>query len=653
MLGGLTGCQSQQPSKRGIHTVKVRNIHSYVEFVARQRERNQDSKVSAADSHYAETIFEENLGLELDGYAYHPNFVEFTLGGLFGLLQHDYEATFATTDRSSSDDGTVLEFDAVGHFLKKKKYPGSIYARRYRAIQPRPFQASLDTTSENYGFNWQYVSSKTPTYIQFNQTKVNLDPLDDAEEETRQVNTDFRFETAYKFSESNVLSLTYNRRSVEEEPFGFDYDSDEVTLAHRLNFGDARQHTLESELNYFDQRGTFEINRARWRETLRLQHTEDLRSIFQFEAIQREQGTLAGLDAIKETSYFGSAMLEHNLYDSLVTQIMGYAQTQEFDSDATNDRYGGQLSLDYRKKNPWGRLLANYVSLYQKEDRDGRDLVIQVIDERHTLRDPDPAVLDGTNINVGSIQIMNADRSRLLQLGRDYSITMFVDRVEIRRVPTGFIADGDAILVSYTFDLGSAFQLDTIGQNVHVRQDFSFGLSPYYRLRWQDQTISPSMAAGIIAEDIEAHIFGVEYRWRRFRFSAEHEDHHSSINPFKAIRLSATLGHRFKTGGIGSIRTRWIDISREPPNDRDTTLFTVEGRYRQYLARGLTFEGSVLYRSEDDSRDGDDDGFDLDLSLEWLIRQTELRITYELGRFEDDFAKTDYTALYVQLRRHL
>jgi hypothetical protein len=59
----------------------------------------------------------------------------------------------------------------------------------------------------------------------------------------------------------------------------------------------------------------------------------------------------------------------------------------------------------------------------------------------------------------------------------------------------------------------------------------------------------------------------------------------------------------------------------------------------------------VLYRTEDDSVSGDDEGVDVDLSLEWIVRETELRLTYEYGRFEDDFAENNNQLLLVQFRR--
>lgn len=654
VFAGITGCQAPAAGQNDVRRVDITDIEGYVELMTRQRERDRVSKVGGRDQNTKEAIFEEDLQLETDGYVYHPNLLEFTLAGLFGLVQHRFEDNYAGRAESVSDSGTALEFDVNGHYFKEKKYPGWMYARRYRRFEPRPFQSSLEATTENYGLTWQHLDEKMPTTVQFDHIKVDLDPL--SQDENRfwlggQQVTTFRYDTEYRFSQDNVLSLLYDRKSVKEEPFGFNYDSDEVTLSHRLDFGDQRQHKLESELNYIDQTGSFNIERARLRETLRLQHTANLRSIFNAELTDRTQGSQNTVDPLGERFYYISGMLEHRLYESLISQLRAFAQTQRFESGSEIDRFGSRIRFDYRKKNPLGGLQADYQVYLHREDRRAGDQNLEFIDQRRTLQDPEPTILQEANIQTSSIRITNLDRTHLYQVGRDYTLDAFADRVEIRRVPTGQTADGEAVLVSYVANLGGSFQLDTLGQDLGIRHNFEFGLSPYYRLRWQDQTVSPQTSDSVIAEDITAHIIGAEYRRKQLRLNAEYENYDSALRPFNALRLSGSFRHRFESGASGTVQARWTDISRDPPNARDTTLFTVEALYRHPITHSLTVEGSALYRSEEDSVSGNNDGLDLDFSLEWFIRKTELRITAEYGQFETDFAKNENSALYVQLRR--
>ena len=208
MVAGIGGCQTAPRGGQGVRNLAVTDIRGRLEYVARVREQEQKSKVGAGDTSFKESIFEENLKLETEGSVYHPNFLEYALAGLFGLQQRDFERTYDERGRTSGDDGDVFEFDFEGHFLKKKPYPGTVYARQYRSLVPRPFLSSLQTTTTNYGFVWQYVDPKMPTNLQFNSTDVKLQPLDDEEEESHQKNEELRFETAYKFSEYNELTFT-------------------------------------------------------------------------------------------------------------------------------------------------------------------------------------------------------------------------------------------------------------------------------------------------------------------------------------------------------------------------------------------------------------------------------------------------------------
>ncbi len=254
-------------------------------------------------------------------------------------------------------------------------------------------------------------------------------------------------------------------------------------------------------------------------------------------------------------------------------------------------------------------------------------------------------------MDVSSILLTAEDRITLFIAGRDYTTRTVGDRIEIRRVPTGRILNEQPVLIDYLYALGGEFTLDTFSQNFSLRQDFNFGLSPYYRLRWQDQTLVPNQAEGALAEDLTSQTIGTEYRWRILRLFAEYQDYDSNITPYEAVRLGADLTHRFKSGATGKIRARWSDVTYFPPNDRDNQFFTIEGRYRHPLTEHLTLESAVLYRHEKDSLTGPNEGVDIDLSLEWLVRQTEVRLTFEYGDYEDEFARNDNSALFLQIRR--
>lgn len=652
----LAGCRTQPTTADGITALEFTGFGGHADFIVRRRERELESKTTASRTRSEETIFEESLSLKTEGYAYHPNLLEFALGGVFGLVQEDFKDIVDGRKRDSTNSGNLLEFDIDARLLKKRPYPMTVFAHRRRGLVPRPFLSSLETTTTNYGLTWQYVSKKTPTTFQFSHTDARLDPLfmsaGTGEQEGRQRNTELRFETGYHFSDDHRLSLVYEHRSVDEKPFELNYDADEATLTHRLAFGSEHQHDLRSELNYLDQRGTISIERARWREDLRLKHSDTLQSLFQFEALNRDrQGRSRDAPQVEERSLYLSGSLQHQLYLSLTTQLRAFVRKQEFEPDLELTRWGGQTDFNYRKTNRWGVLHANYGVRVERNDHRGSVRATEIIDEVHTFRDPEPVTLGNRNVTVGSITVRAEDRVTFYHRGWDFSVQTVGNRIEVYRIPTGRIADGETVLIDYLFNLGGTFKLDTVGHHLGIRQNFDFGLSPYYRFEWQDQTVSPTSATGAIAEDITGNVAGVEYRKASLRLFAEYEDRDSTVNPFVSSRLGASYTHRFKSGAEMSLQTRWTDTSHGPPNKRDLKLLTLEGRHRHPITPNLTVEGSVLYRDGEDSFSDDTEGVDVSLSLEWLIRETRIKMSFEHSEYEDGYAWNDSSALFVHVRR--
>ena len=132
---------------------------------------------------------------------------------------------------------------------------------------------------------------------------------------------------------------------------------------------------------------------------------------------------------------------------------------------------------------------------------------------------------------------------------------------------------------------------------------------------------------------------------------AEYEDHDSTINPFAGSRLGASYTHRFESGAETSLHARWTDISHGEPNKRDVSLLTLEGRHRHPITPDLTVEGSVLYRDGEDSLSRDTEGVEVSLSLEWVIRETKIRMRLEHSEFEDEYTSNDSSAVFVHVRR--
>ncbi|MBI5863119.1 MAG: hypothetical protein HZB38_01135 [Planctomycetes bacterium] len=638
-------------------------MHGYLDLSGRWWYQSQESKVGAEDSSWRERFFQESLTLETKGSIYHPNLVEFAANGTFGLLQYESQEVTNGLHSNGGQDGTLWGFDVSANILKQKQYPGFVYARRAETIEPRIFQSSVRTTTTAYGIQWQYLSPTMPTRLRIDWIDVMLEPFSQTREGGERKNLTGRFDTAWKFSEHNVLSLTYEHQSVDEwsglpsessdtsAQTTNNYESDDVLLAHRYDFGEKHEQSLTSELNWFEQAGDLDTLRKRWRETLRLKHSEELRSWYDLEYLDQSRGGLAGTESVDERSWRASGAVEHRLYESLVTQLNAFGQRQEFNLGADLDRYGGEARFDYNKKTPWGTLLASYSGRMEKQTSRGGAFIIAIREEAHTFRDPDPITLANTNVETSTLVVRAQDRITFYQRDRDFRLRINGDRLELERIPTGRIADGQTIIIDYTYSTGGDYDLDTTSQNAQLRHNFDFGLAPYYQWRWQDQTISPADAEGAAPEDIDAQIVGVEGNWGGLQASAEYEDHFSSINPFTGKRLQAGYTHRFRFDGAGTVRAAWTEMDYAAPRNQNVEFLTLEARYRQQIGDRFSVEGGVLYRKVNDTLRGPQHGIDANAALLWKFRGIELGINGEFKQFDDDFARSDSTRVMVQLRR--
>ncbi len=651
LAGAGVSCQGDPSVLGDVQQPPIRRTGGHVELSARVRSEERKPKVRDGTDTEDERIIREAVRVDTAGYVYHPRLLEYTAGGLFGLVQSDFESSIAGSDRSNSDDGETIEYDLTAELLNQTVYPVTLFAHRHDDLVPRPFSASERQVLSETGALWQYLDEVTPTSVQYTSRRLKFDPIDDTDVERDKSVDELNVETEYVASDDLSFDLDYTRQSVSEDPFDIDYDVNDLRLGGQYRFGEESEHRLDVDASVYDQSGSLELERNQWRNRLELKHSDTLRSWFQTEVTNRSQRGLSG-DSIDDDTLRAAATLEHRLYESLVSQVGGYLEHQEFSAGPVIDRTSAFARLDYRKKNRWGVLTANYSIEGQESDRSGRNQIISVIDESRTFVDPDPIVLSDPNVVESTIRITDVTSLTVYREGTDYRVREFANRTEIRRIPTGTIANGETVLLDYEIRNGADFTLSTLYQRFGIRQYFPSGLTPYYRLERQDQSISGSREFAPIPEDITAHVVGIEFVGAVVQAMAEYEDHDSSIAPFTARRLGAGYTHRFENDATGGLNARFTDVDWSAPMERDRTFFDLYGSYRHPLSERLTFESDLRYLKQEDSISGNDEGLGLEFTLEWLFRQSELTVTYQIGRFENDFAENATSLLTVNFVRH-
>jgi len=657
LLGALPGCRigseakRQEPGTVGFEVtggrLDVRGLFA----------RGRDENKPAGPNYWTQDFMaRESVGVDTGGYVYHPNLAEYSADVTVGLVQQRYRSNFPEPNFEPEDtDGNLLMFDVELGLLKIKPYPGRLYARRYEALEPRPFSPTIRRTSEKFGGEWRYIDSTIPTRVQVDETTVDYDQIGTNELDYTQRDFIARLETGYNFTKNNFLEFLYEHRRTKQKnklsPISFEFDVDDLRLGHRLRLGDQAQTRLDSNLNYYDQTGSFKVKWADWTEALNWLILDSLRAWVDTQLMQREQGSFNTPVTVEDTLMRISGGLEHRLFESLTSTVGGRLESKDFKDGPEIDRYNVYGGVRYRKETPVGVLEAAYRLGYQTTDNSGSDTVIPVFDEPHTFNDPLPIIIDGQNIVESSIVITDVTGTTLYTLGLDYTVLKLPAQVEIYRIPTGRINNGQTVLVDYVQEPVPAFQLDQVRQNLLVRHEFEFGLAPYYRLEYQDQTVDPSDLASPVPNDYNRHFLGLEYTDSKLSAKAEYQRSSGTFDTYDGWALSGSFNQRLGETGRLNLNGIWTRIDYTEPNKRLAENLYVGGQYRQELVKHLDLDMTVTYRALNDTVLGDSDGVDIKGLLELLYGKTTVRLGCDFSIFDTSRVNREWMMLYLQLTR--
>jgi hypothetical protein len=413
-------------------------------------------------------------------------------------------------------------------------------------------------------------------------------------------------------------------------------------------FGEGAKHRLDSLFNYINQSGSFEFQNLRLQERLKLQHTPSLLSKYDVQYSKLER------DMLDSQQIRGQAGIEHRLFESLVTNADAFVSKTDLGPDGNLMQYGGILGLNYRKMNPWGTLLSNYSASITRSDQTGGSGKGMVVGEAHTATDLVPVELGRTNIDVSTIRVRTAG-GELFQEGDDYTVSQNSGRVFLNTVVIGGVvppnfSEGQEFFVDYEFFVEPERREDTLRQGFSIRERFKNGISIFYGLRTQDQTVT-STVADIMPDESLAHTFGIDYTHKGLFLLAEYSMEDSTLIPLTSKKLEGRyrwLIGPATTASLG-LTNQWLDFGE--PDAREVELLEALAEVFSRLTDKYSVSSSVDYRNEDDTRFGVTEGFQIDNKLEYHYRQFSATIGAELSFLERRDDEIDSIFVYVKAQR--
>jgi hypothetical protein len=625
--------------------VRQQKFRGELEAVAEYRNDKQESGDNKRESETK--VFEERVRIRSTGDVYHPDFLNYDVMVGAGLAQQDTRSD----DVSGWNSDDLSEYLASIEILRTKPYSATLNATKSQDLIARQFLGPLRADRQSESASVSLRPESWPMTFQYSRSETAQEGFDrQASDFFVREDQRFRYSLDHNFSKLSHVHFDFDHTEASQESVGavVNTNTNAYTLEHDYTFGKDERHRLDSLLNYIDQGGSFEFQNLRLQERLKLQHTPSLFSKYDLQYSDLERETL-GSQQIR-----GQAGIEHHLFDSLVTNLDGFISETDLGQDGKLQQYGGILGLSYHKTNPWGTLFSGYNVSFTRSDQTGGEGKGVVVGEAHAASDIVPIELNRTNIDVATLRVRTA-AGILYQQGDDYTVSQRDGRVFLTThvvggvVPPSF-TEGQEFFVDYEYFVEPERQEDTLRQNFTLRERFKNGLSVYYGLRTQQETVT-STVASVVPDEYLAHTVGADYTYKGLFLVAEYTTEDSTLIPMTGKKLEGRYRWQVAAATTASIglSNQWLDFDK--PDERQVQLFEATAELFSRLADHYSISGSVGYRDEDDSRFGATRGFRIDSKLEYQYRQFTATIGADLDFLERRDDQIDGVYLYIRAMR--
>lgn len=597
----------------------------------------------------------EVAGVHAAGQLFNERVCRYSFNVEGGFSQERYSELRPGRDLQDSPDGSELRYDGRATFFPAGKITANVFAARLDDRVPRMFLPSLDRDRERYGAELLYNDRTLPMRLAFEDTYERLSSytrsLDDEE---RRGDRRLEYEANWQPSERHQTRFNYEYDDSRERYSGtattYDRIRNYLTLNDTHLFGLHDRSRLDTVARFQDESGDLARDVAELAPQLRLQHTDS------FATTYRAQYLRETYQDIELQHARGEIGLAHQLDDWLTSSANIYGLTSQANQGSDVSEWGGIATTALNRANANGRLSANltYNHASQRADAATGDAV--VLNEALTLRDPLPALLAHPDVRPFSILVLSADGRRPLLPGRDYLVLRLGRYTSLARVPTGNIADGQTVLVSYRYRVAQLAQLNRDRIDFRIQQAFNSGWVPYYAASLQNEDVDRTRYLSYEPRDINRQRLGVDYRQARWSAGTEFEYNNDAVDPYLALHLrgDATVyrkaPHELSARGNGSFfHFAGGDFTAE----HDVALLDVGMSYRLILDSRWEANAAATYRFEHDSLSGITHGVDVSGSLNYKIGQFTALFELEYNQLRLPGSNDCGFSAWIKLRRDI
>lgn len=592
------------------------------------------------------------VGIGWDYFLYHPDLFTFA-----ALAEPGY--TWQQVDNSgvgNSSDTFLLNGRFNGILLREKPYSSTINYNRSRDEYHYDFFNSATVDAEGYGASTGYHEGPVPVTLSFQQSHTDSTSLN---QETLTDQTTIDLHARNERKKQDITDFTYQ--------FGkFDVDSRYQLSAystensyHHVSVNDAEhfdKSTLHSGLLFYDTESTaFSSENLNGSVGYNYEHTPHLNSFYNYTLSQYSAN---GSDSIQN---YGSAGLQHQLYDSLVSSANVHGATSDSSSGGSkldSLTLGAGGSVGYMKRlGDWGHLNIGNGASYDVTHQDVTGSQLLIANESHTVPTSGPTVITLSQPrDLSVISVTDANGTPLSQ-GTDYTVSTATDPWQIQITPAGLgkVPPGSTVLVTYTIQSNPSGSYSIFADNASFSIRFWQDRAEVYaRYNFTDnQANSPDF----LLQNVHEFETGASCGWNGLQVAASYTDHNSTLYDYTSYTLSEgysmpVLEH--STAGI-DLSQQWTHYpagSGTVTNQAQNAVFyNYMLHYAWQPVAAMNWNAEVGYQQQRGL------GFDEDLFaartyFNWTVGRLEMRLGYvhEYQEYTSEIRERDF--VFLRMRRN-
>ncbi|MGA9535656.1 MAG: hypothetical protein WBR24_07075 [Desulfobacterales bacterium] len=430
--------------------------------------------------------FVESMTIETNGWIYHPNLMEFYLA----LEPEAQQETFQQTESVLNQTQTyrknipVLAFDVGATFFKQKPLSLDIFANRTKAQIDFSNAHDADIDSEKYGTRLNFNNPTLPVSLSLIHNKLDQTGFYESEAERNVGQLTIGHNAKKSVTNLNMIYLDSEttRTTFETLDFSTKTLSTELTNAYFVTDDnrvrlDSRIYNLQADYNGLDQDTWIVSENLYWpfSDTLLTRYRADYNHNDFGGIVSQEAGFSAGLT---------------HLFDHLTTDLDAAAVMNRFDGGSL-ELYKTNAGFFYHRPIPWGSVELNAAFDYGLTNRSGTSRIIPR-QEQLVLPTGTETFLDKENVDLASIVVTDITGSTVYTENIDYRVEMVGDAVNISRTMLGAIADGQQVIVNYTYQINTGYDDSRFGQ----KYGFSLTLWSFLYLTYSHGRIDQHILSG-------------------------------------------------------------------------------------------------------------------------------------------------------------